>query len=60
MGRDETFRSSYGVGLLGKFMENLGQNKKFCALFKLGIFCEILGSHDGEYESGCLLGCCAL
>jgi hypothetical protein len=22
--------------------------------------CEISGSHGGEYEDGCLLGCCAV
>jgi hypothetical protein len=24
------------------------------------IICEISGSHGGEYEDGCLLGCCAV
>jgi hypothetical protein len=24
------------------------------------LYCEISGSHAGEYEDGCLLGCCAM
>jgi hypothetical protein len=23
-------------------------------------YCEICGSHSGEYEDGCFLGCCAM
>jgi hypothetical protein len=36
-------------------------NKKtVIEFYTLQIICRILGSHGGEYEDGCLLGCSAV
>jgi hypothetical protein len=37
-------------------MESMRESQKV----KLKLVCEISGSHGGEYEEGCLLGCCAV
>jgi hypothetical protein len=35
-------------------------NKAKLEVYKLLLQAEISGSHDDEYEYGCLLGCCAM
>jgi hypothetical protein len=48
------------VYLMFTFLNKRREDKRFWTEFSLLFICRIWGSHGGEYEDGCLLGCSAV
>jgi hypothetical protein len=41
-------------------VHNLHSSPNIVRAINQGLDCETSGSHGGEYEDGCLLGCCVV